>query len=178
MSYGCLDAQTLSAASLKSMERALEEWRRTMQVSKPNTVLVLATYEENGEVELGLRREMAARVLDAEELATRVVEVAAKNEEELAAKIAHNKTCCPIQTLMLFAESRHAISLRPIFKRKFGKALEIKKFKADFEFNHPWISTSTSLAWFFRNFNLGIWIGLKTRMGRRLRKILRYLFWS
>ena len=160
------------------MERALEEWQRSMQVSKPKTLLVLATYEENHTAELQLKRELASRVLGEEELATRVVEIAAKNEEELALKIARNKTCCPIQTLILFTESRHALSLRPIFKRKFGKALEIKKFKADFEFNHPWISTSTSLAWFFRNFNLGIWVGLKNRMGRRWRKLLRYLFWS
>jgi len=149
-----------------------------MQVSRPNTVLVLATYEENSAAELELRKELASRVLGGEELATRVVQVAAKNEEELAAKIAHDKTCRPIQTLILFAESRHALSLRPIFKRKFGRAVEIKKFKADFEFNHPWISTSTSFAWFFRNFNLGIWIGIRNRMSRRLRKLLRFLFWS
>jgi hypothetical protein len=178
MPYGCLDSKTLSAASVKSMERALEEWQRSMQVSKPNTVLVLATYEENPGTELELKRELTRRVLSQEELAARVVEVKAKNEEELATKIARNKICCPIQTLLLFAESRHALSVRPIFRRKFGKALEIKKFKADFEFNHPWISTATSLAWFFRNFNLGIWIGIRNRMSRRLRKILRFLFWS
>jgi hypothetical protein len=160
------------------MQKALEEWQRSMQVSRPQTVFVLATYEENSTAELALRKELASRVLGEEELVTRVVEITAKNEEELATKIARNKNCCPIQTLILFAESRHALSLRPIFKRKFGKALEIKKFRADFEFNHPWISTSTSLAWFFRNFHLGIWIGIKNRLNRRLRKLLRYLFWS
>jgi hypothetical protein len=178
MPYGCLDSKTLSAASVKSIERALEEWQRSMQVSRPKTLLVLAAYEENLATELALRRDLARRVLSEEELTAHVVEITAKNEEELATKIARNKTCCPIQTLILFAESRNLLSLRPIFKRKFGKALEIKKFKADFEFNHPWISTSTSLAWFFRNFNLGIWINLRNRMNRRLRKTLRYLFWS
>jgi hypothetical protein len=178
MPYGCLDSTTLSEASIKSMQKALEEWQRSMQVSRPQTVLVLATYEENSAAELDLRKELANRVLGEEELATRVVEITAKNEEELATRIARNKSCYPIQTLILFAESRHALSLRPIFKRKFGKALEIKKFRADFEFNHPWISTSTSLAWFFRNFNLGIWIGIKNRLSRRVRKRLRFLFWS
>lgn len=160
------------------MQKALEEWQRSMQVSKPQTILVLATYDENSAAELELRKELASRVLGEEELGTRVVEITAKNEAELATKIARNKSCCPIQTLTLFAESRHALSLRPIFKRKFGKALEIKKFRAEFEFNHPWISTSTSLAWFFRNLNLRIWIGTKNRLSRRVRKLLRFLFWS
>lgn len=160
------------------MQRALEEWQRSMQVSKSQMVLVLASYDENPAAELELRKDLASRVLDEEELTTRVVEIIAKNEEEMATKIARNQSCCPIQTLILFAESRHVLSLRPIFRRKFGRALEIRKFKADFEFNHPWISTSTSLAWFFRNFNLGLWIKAKNRLSRRLRKVLRALFWS
>lgn len=149
-----------------------------MQISRPTTVLVLASYEDHPETELTLKRDLARRVLKEEEMAARLVEITAKNEEELATKIARDKTCCPIQTLIVFTESRHAIGLRPIFRRKFGKALEIKKFRADFEFNHPWIATSTSLAWFFRNFNLGIWIKIRNRMNRRLRKVLRHLFWS
>jgi hypothetical protein len=55
------------------------------------------------------------------------------------------------------------VSVKAIFKRKFGKTLQIRKFKADFEFDHQWISTSTGFAWFSRNWLLAS--GLKRRNG-------------
>jgi hypothetical protein len=78
----------------------------------------------------------------------------------------------------VFVESRNAVSVKAIFKRKFGKALQIRKIKVDFEFNHQWITTSTSFAWFSRNWLLRIWFGVKKRMGRGLRKKIRYWFKS
>jgi hypothetical protein len=54
--------------------------------------------------------------------------------------------------------------------------LQLRKFKADFEFNHQWITTSTPLAWTSRNWLLRIWFESKKRMGRGLRKKLRYWF--
>lgn len=178
MLYGCLDSGGLSEASRKALERALDQWQKTMQLAKPTTYLVLASFERESGKELELTKEMVSRSLTVEECAGQVVPLRARNEEELALKLAHNKTLMPVQTLILFAESRHALSLRPIFKRKFAKAVEIKKFKADFEFDHPWISTSSSLVWFCRNVVSGAWQRMKRRMGRGLRKKLKSLFWS
>jgi hypothetical protein len=80
--------------------------------------------------------------------------------------------------LIVFAETRHAIGIRSIFRRKFSKALEIRTFKVDFERTHPWITTSTSFAWLSRNVLLKLWFALKARLGRRVRKALKYLFSS
>jgi len=160
------------------MERALERWQRSMQISKPDTFLVLATYDDDLGQELDLRRNLLSSHLTGDEISANVITIRARNEEELAIKIARDKSLAPIQTLILFAESRHALSLRPIFKRRFGKALEIRTFKADFEFNHPWISTSSSVTWVVRNLILKLWLEIRKRAGRRLRKKLKSLFWS
>ncbi len=178
MPYGCLNPRTLCAASRKALELSLEQWQRSMQIYKPKTFLVLASHENGSGTELELKRAILAHTLSDSELSANVIVVRAKNEEDLAARIARHKTLMPIQTLIVFAESRHSVALRPIFKRKFGTALKIKKFKSEFEFNHPWISTSSSLTWFFRNLTLGLWLRIKKRMGRGLRKRLRELFWS
>jgi hypothetical protein len=96
----------------------------------------------------------------------------------LAQKIARIRALLPVETITVFVESRNAVSVKAIFKRKFGKTLQLRKFKATFEFNHQWITTSTSLAWFSRNWFLRIWFELKRRMGRGLRKKIRYWFRS
>ncbi|MFQ5902315.1 MAG: hypothetical protein ACE5JO_01360 [Candidatus Binatia bacterium] len=178
MPYGCLGPKKLSAASDKALEKALERWQSSMQISRPKTFLVIAGHEDDAGLEVELKKEVVFRSLAKDEFSTNVIAIRAKNEEDLANKIARNKTLWPIQTLILFAESRHALSVRPIFKRKFGKALEIKKFRADFEPNHPWISTASSSVWFLRNLVLRIWIETRKRVGRRLRKKLKFLFWS
>lgn len=178
MPYGCLAGKTLSAASRKALEGALEHWQKSMQISRPKTFLLLASYEEGSGPELELKRDLVSSAVADEGLCNNVIAITAKNEEELATKVARNKTLMPIQTLILFAESRHALALRPIFKRKFGRALEIRKFKADFEFHHPWISTSSSIVWFFRNLLLGVWVGIRKRSGRSLRKKFKLFFWS
>jgi hypothetical protein len=49
---------------------------------------------------------------------------------------------------------------------------------ADFEFDHQWITTSSSVAWFSRNWFLRVWFELKRRLGRGMRKRLRYWFRS
>ncbi|MGH7773426.1 MAG: hypothetical protein ACREQA_14475 [Candidatus Binatia bacterium] len=149
-----------------------------MQISRPKTFFVLASHEESSELELELKENLILRSVTPDEFRTNVIIIIAKNEEDLAMKIARNKVLSPIQTLILFAESRHALSIRPIFKRRFGRALEMKTFKADFEFNHPWISTSSSSVWFFRNLILRMWLGIRKRTGRGLRKKLKSLFWS
>ena len=178
MPYGCLDSQNLSEASLKAVEKALDWRQKSMQTSRHKTFLVLASYEEDSGLELRLRRDILSRSLPDDEFSGNVIEIRAKDEEDLAHRITRTRDLLPIETITVFAESRHALSTRPIFKRKFGKALEIKKFKADFEFNHPWISTSSSLSWFFWNMILRIRFELRQRMGRKFRKKLRSLFWS
>jgi hypothetical protein len=107
-----------------------------------------------------------------------VVEISARNEVGLAQKICRVRDLLPIETLTVFVESRNAVSVKAIFRRKFSKTLQIRKFKADFEFNHQWISTSTSLAWFSRNWLLRAWFELKKRLGRGIRKKIRFLFRS
>jgi aromatic ring-opening dioxygenase LigB subunit len=178
MPYGCLDAANLSVASKRAIEKALAEWQGTRQISKPSTFLVIASHEIESDAELALKQELVARLLGDEESAQNVIVIKARNEEDLASKIAHTKSLIPIQTLILIAESRHALSLGPIFRRKFGKAIKIKKFKADFEFNHPWISTSSALVWSLRNVVVRSWFEVRKRTGRGLRKKLRFLFWS
>lgn len=177
MPYGCLDPQTLSEASRIALERAVDRWQNSMQISRHQTFLVLASYDESSEQELQLMKAFALRALsDRESFQNNVVEISAKNEEDLALRITRAKELLPLDTLTVFAESRHAISLRPIFKRKFGRVLQVKTFKAEFEINHPWISTSSSPAWVFWNLLVRVWFELRKRMGRGLRKRLRFWF--
>lgn len=176
MPYGCLDSENLSQASRVGLERALDWWQKSMQASKHKTYFVLAGYDEDSGLELRLRKEILSRALHDEELLNNIVEISAKNEEGLAQRITHCRELLPIETIMIYAESRHAVSVKAIFKRKFGKTLEIKKFKAEFEFDHRWISTSSSFAWVSRNLLLRAWFELKKRMGRNIRKKLRFLF--
>jgi hypothetical protein len=177
MPYGCLDSGTLSEASLKALERAVQWWRKSMQISKHQTYLILASYDQGSEAELELRRQFLQRELPPDEpLRNNIIVISGRNEDELAQKIVRNRDLLPIDTITVFAESRHAISLRPIFRRKFGKVLELKTFKAEFEVNHPWISTSTSSAWVLWNITARFWFEIKKRMGRNLRKKLRFLF--
>jgi hypothetical protein len=178
MPYGSLDSTRLSAASQKALDKAVTEWRGTRQISKPTTFLIITSYEVGSDQELALRQELVNRLLGDEEFASNVLLIRARNEEDLASKIARTKSLIPIQTLTLWAESRHAVSVGPIFRRKFGKALKIKKFKADFEFNHPWVSTSSPAVWSLRNLMLRSWFEVRKRSGRSLRKRLRFLFWS
>jgi hypothetical protein len=123
-----------------------------------------------------LRRELVHRTVQDPELIGNIVEVSASNEVGLTQKISRIRTLLPVETITVFVESRNAISVKAIFKRKFGKTLQIRKFKADFEFNHQWITTSTSIAWSARNWFLRLWFELKKRMGRGLRKKIRYWF--
>lgn len=178
MPYGILDSQRLSKASRASVERALDWWRKSMQTSKHKTYFVLAGYDLDRGQEIKLRREIVEPVLQEENLASNIVEISASNEIGLAQKIARIRALLPVETMTVFVEARNAVSVKAIFKRKFGKTLQIRKFKADFEFNHQWITTSTSFAWFWRNWSLRLWFELKRRMGRGLRKKIRFWFRS
>ena len=176
MPYGCLNAKHVSQASRVSLDKALDWWQKSMQTSKHKTYLVLAGYDEDTGQEIRLRREIIAQTLHDPELLNNIVEVSAKNEAGLAQRIARVRELLPIESITVFVESRNAVSVKAIFKRKFGKTLQIRKFKARFEFNHRWISTSTSFAWFCRNVLLRMWFETKRRMGRTLRKKVRFLF--
>ena len=128
----------------------------------------------------GSAKKRCSKTLESEDpqSVNNLIEISAKNEVGLAQKISRIRDLLPIETITVFVESRNAVSVRSIFKRKFGKTLQIRTFKADFEFNHQWISTSTSFAWFSRNWLLRIWFDLKKRLGRGIRKKLRFLFRS
>ena len=178
MPYGILDQQRLSQASRTSLERALDWWQKSMQTSKHKTYLVLTGYDLDHGQEIKLRREIVERSLQEPELLTNLIEVSANNEIGLAQKIARVHAILPLETITVFVETRNAVSVKAIFKRKFGKTLQIRKFKADFEFNHQWITTSSSFAWFSRNWFLRIWFEVKRRMGRGMRKRIRYWFKS
>jgi hypothetical protein len=176
MPYGCLNSKQLSQASRVSLDKALDWWQKSMQTSKHKTYIVLAGYDEDRGQEIRLRREIITQTLQEAELLHNLIDVSARNEAGLAQKIARVRELLPIESITVFVESRNAVSVKAIFKRKFGKTLQIKKFKAHFEFNHRWISTSTSFAWFCRNVLLRVWFEAKRRMGRTLRKRLRLLF--
>jgi len=178
MPYGVLDSQRLSKASRTSVERALDWWQKSMQTSKHKTYFVLAGYDVDHGQETKLRREIVEHTLQEANLQNNIVEVSARNEVGLAQKIARVRALLPVETITVFVESRNAVSVKAIFQRKFGKTLQIRKFKSEFEFNHQWITTSTSFAWFSRNWFLRIWFELKRRMGRGLRKKIRYWFRS
>jgi hypothetical protein len=158
------------------LDKALDWWQKSMRTSKHKTFFVLAGYDEDAGQEIQLRKEIVTQTLQEEELLSHLVEISATNEVNLAQKLSRVKDLLPVETLTVFVESRNAVSVKAIFKRKFGKTLQIRKFKADFEFDHRWISTSTSFAWFFRNWLLCLWFEAKKRMGRGLRKKIRYLF--
>jgi hypothetical protein len=176
MPYGCLNSEHVSQASRVSLDRALHWWQKSMQTSKHKTYLVVAGYDDDAGQEIRLRREIITQTLQDPELLNNLIEVSAKNEAGLAQKIARVRDLLPIGSMTVFVESRNAVSVKAIFKRKFGKTLQIRRFKANFEFNHRWISTSTSFAWFCRNVLLRMWFEAKRRMGRTLRKKLRFLF--
>jgi hypothetical protein len=178
MPYGCLDSEHLSRASRMSLDKAVDWWQKSMITSKHKTYFVLAGYDEDSGQEIELRRKIMTQLLEDSESLDRIVEMSAKNEIGLAQKLSHVRDLLPIETLTVFVESRNAVSVKAIFRRKFGKTLQIRKFKADFEFDHQWISTSTSLAWFSRNWLLRTWFELKKRLGRGIRKKIRFLFRS
>ena len=180
MPYGSLSAEALSQASRIGLEKAADWWQKSMQTSKHKTYFLVAGYEDDKGQEIRLRKEALSKMLENEnpESVNHVIEISANNEVGMAQKISRIRELLPIETITVFVESRNAVSVRSIFKRKFGKTLQIRKFKADFEFNHQWISTSTSFAWFSRNWLLRIWFELKKRLGRGIRKKLRFLFRS
>jgi hypothetical protein len=178
MPYGVLDSARLSQASRISLDRALDWWQKSMRTSKHKTYFVLAGYDNDAGQEIRLRREIVDAAIQEPELLANIVEVSARNEIALAQKITRIRSILPVETITLFVESRNAVSVKAIFKRKFGKTLQLKKFKADFEFNHQWITTSTSIAWFSRNWLMRIWFDVKRRLGRGLRKKIRYWFKS
>jgi hypothetical protein len=178
MPYGVLDSQRLSQASRICLERALDWWQKSMHTTKHKTYFVLAGYDVDHGQEIKLRRGIIDASLQEPELLNNIIEISAKNEVNLAQKIARVRTLLPVETITVFVESRNAVSVKAIFRRKFGKTLQIRRIKADFEFNHQWITTSTSFAWFSRNWFLRIWFELKRRMGRGLRKRIRYWFRS
>jgi hypothetical protein len=178
MPYGVLDPQRLSQASRTSLERSLDWWQKSMQTSKHKTYFVLTGYDIDEGREIHLRRAIVAQSLQDPELLGNIVEVSARNEDGLAQKIARIRALLPVETMTVFVESRNAVSVKAIFKRKFGKTLQIRKFKAEFEFDHQWITTSSSVAWFSRNWFLRLWFELKRRLGRGMRKRLRYWFRS
>jgi hypothetical protein len=160
------------------LERALDWWQKSMHTTKHKTYFVLAGYDVDHGQEIKLRRGIIDASLQEPELLNNIIEISAKNEVNLAQKIARVRTLLPVETITVFVESRNAVSVKAIFRRKFGKTLQIRRIKADFEFNHQWITTSTSFAWFSRNWFLRIWFELKRRMGRGLRKRIRYWFRS
>jgi hypothetical protein len=156
----------------------MDWWQKSMHTTKHKTYFVLAGYDVDQGKEIKLRRGIIDGSLQEPELLSNIIEVSAKNEVNLAQKIARIRTLLPVETITVFVESRNAVSVKAIFRRKFGKTLQIRRIKADFEFNHQWITTSTSFAWFSRNWFLRIWFELKRRMGRGLRKRIRYWFRS
>lgn len=178
MPYGALDSEKLSGASRICLDRSLDWWQKSMHTSKHRTFLVLAGYDGDGGQELKLRREIAREILQEPELLNNIVELSAANEAGLAQKLTRMRDLLPVESITVFTESRNAVSVKSIFKRRFGKALQIRKFKADFEFNHQWISTSTGFAWFSRNWLLRIWFETKKWLGRGIRKKIRLWFRS
>jgi hypothetical protein len=175
MPYGSLGADRLSQASRLCMEKALDWWQKSMHTSKHKTYLVVATYDNDGS-ELALRKQIVETALQESEFSANVITISAANEIGLAQKISRVRELLPVETITVFAESRNAVSIKAIFKRKFGKTLQMRKFKADFEFNHQWITTSTPLAWSSRNWLLRLWFETKKRLGRGMRKRLRHWF--
>jgi uncharacterized protein GlcG (DUF336 family) len=175
MPYGSLGAEKLSQASRVCLEKALDWWHKSMHTSRHKTYLVVAAYDSDV-TELQLRKQIIATALDDAEFAGNVITVSAANEIALAQKISRMRKLLPVETMTVFAESRNAVSVKAIFRRRFRKTLQIRKFKADFEFNHQWITTSTPLAWLSRNWLLRLWFEAKKRMGRGIRKKIRYWF--
>jgi len=178
MPYGALGSDKLSQASRICLEKSLDWWHKSMHTSRHKTYLVVAGYDGDGGTELALRKELVAATVQDSEFAGKVIHISAANEVSLAQKISRLRELLPVETITVFAESRNAISVKAIFKRKFRKTLQIRKFKADFEFNHQWITTSTPLAWFSRNWLLRFWFEAKKRLGRGVRKKIRYWFKS
>lgn len=153
----------------------MDWWQKSMHTSKHKTYLVVAGYDSDP-TELALRKQIIETALKDSEFSGNVITVSAANEIGLAQKISRVRELLPVETITVFAESRNAVSIKAIFKRKFRKSLQMRKFKADFEFNHQWITTSSPLAWSSRNWLLRIWFESKKRLGRGMRKRLRYWF--
>ena len=175
MPYGSLGVDKLSQASRVSLEKALDWWQKSMHTSKHKTYLVVAGYDSD-RAEIALRRQIIETALTDSEFSGNVITLSAANEIGLAQKISQIRELLPVETIIVFAESRNAVSIKAIFRKKFRKTLQMRKFKANFEFNHQWITTSTPLAWSSRNWLLRIWFNSKRRLGRGMRKRLRHWF--
>ncbi len=178
MPYGSLGSDTLSDASRICVEKALDWWQKSMVSTKHKTYLVVGGYDNDRGRELILRRKIVAAALQDSDFSGNVIDVSAENEVRLAQKISRVRELLPVETITVFTESRNAVSVKAIFRRKFGKTLQIRKFKADFEPDHEWITTSTALAWWSRNWLVRLWFGTKRRLGRGVRKKIRYWFKS
>src|SRR4026209_1566692 len=126
MPYGILDQQRLSQASRTSLDRALDWWQKSMQTSKHKTYFVLAGYTLHQGHEIKLRREIVESSLQDPELLANLIEVSANNEVGLAQKIARVRAILPVETITVFVETRNTVSVKAIFKRKFGKTLQIR----------------------------------------------------
>jgi hypothetical protein len=176
MPYGSLASDRLSTASRACLEKAVDWWQKSMQTSKHKTYLVVAGYDGDGGREIALRKDLLALRAQDVELSDNLLEISATNEETLAQRISRVRELLPVEIITVFAESRNAVSVKAIFKRKFGKALRVRKFKSDFEPDHQWITTSTPLAWRGRNWLLRLWFESKRRLGRGMRKRIRYWF--
>jgi hypothetical protein len=176
MPYGSLGSDRLSAASRTCLEKAVDWWQKSMHTSKHKTYLVVAGYDGDSGREIALRKDLLAVMLHDTDLSSNVLELSATNEETLAQRISRVRELLPVETITVFAESRNTVSVKAIFKRKFGKTLRMRKFKSEFEHNHQWITTSTPLAWRWRNWLLRLWFESKKRLGRGMRKKIRYWF--
>jgi hypothetical protein len=176
MPYGSLGSDKLPQASRLCLEKALDWWQKSMRTSKHKTYLVVTGYDGDGGRELALRKGIVAATLQDSDLSKNFLEISARNEVSLAQKISRVRELLPVETITVFAESRNAVSVKAIFKRKFGKTLQIRKFKAEFEDDHQWIMTSTPLAWLSRNWLLRLSFETKKRLGRGVRKKIRYWF--
>ena len=136
MPYGSLGAEKLSQASRIGLEKAADWWQKSMQTSSTRpTSCWRDTMTMPGRKFICASKRAQNAQRPRAGVAQQHFEVSANNEVGLAQKITHVRDL-PIETITVFVESRNAVSVKSIFKRKFGKTLQIRKFKADFEFDH------------------------------------------
>jgi hypothetical protein len=97
-----------------------------MHTSKHKTYFIVAGYDSDAGQEIKLRREIVDAAIQDPDLLANMLEISARNEIALAQKITRVRALLPVETITLFVESRNAVSVKSIFKRKFGKALQLK----------------------------------------------------
>ena len=148
MPYGCQNGR-LSRLSEETMARALSFWEKSFQGARSELILALGAFRPDYEEEMVLKLNQEVGFLaDNKKYALKILTLQpAEDEEDFATILLQALSDLrPLMTVIVICESLHAISLKPIFRKKFGRGLvEFRTLKAEFELKR--FKRTLTVAW-------------------------------